>query len=168
MTMDWLWYALDLAVPYLRTAVALWGKIPAGALLVAVLTTLWYVGRRRTFALVALPGAGAGGALGIWLNHAHGWHPGLCLAVGIAVAALIFLLLANFFFLRLAVAVIAWPVGVLVIWHLAADSLDTLWAAVLSGIGAIAIGSLLRQFVRSENRDLYVWLSDLIEDIRGD
>jgi hypothetical protein len=166
--MERLWYALDRVAPYLHAWVGMLGRIPAGALSIALLIALWFVARKLAFVVIFLPGLIAGGALGAWLYLAHGWHPLLCVAAGLAILAVIFQILANIFYLRLALAVITWPLAVLAIWHLAAGAFDTWWAIALTGIGAMTVGSLLHRFVTAENHDLYVWVTNLIDDIRGD
>jgi len=166
--MDLLWYALDRVAPALHTLVALYGKVPTGATTIALLVALWYVGRRLAFFVITLPGLAAGWALGVWLWYVHGWHPLLCIGAGLTLSAVIFQILANFLYVRMAIAVVVWPLAVVAIWHLAAGALDTLWALAITWVGAMTAGSLLRRLVNTENHDLYVWVTDLIDDIRGD
>lgn len=168
MTIDWLWYALDRVAPALNAWVALLGRIPAGALSIALLVALWFLARRLAFFVIVLPGVIAGWAAGVWLYLAYGWHPLLCVGAGLALSALVFQILANFLYVRLAIAVVLWPLAVVAIWHLAAGALDTLWAIALTAIGAMTTASLLRRLVNTENHDLYVWARDLIDDLRGD
>jgi hypothetical protein len=166
--MEQLWYAIDRLAPYVHDAVAQVGKVPAGAVTVALMIVAWYFGRRLAHWVIVLPGLGAGWATAAWLFFAHGWHPLLCVAVALAISAAMFQLLASFFYLRLAIAVVLWPLALLTIWHLASGALDTLWAVALTWIGAGTVGSLLRRLVNTENHDLYVWVTDLIDDLRGD
>jgi hypothetical protein len=162
-----LWYAIDRVAPLVHGWVALLGKVPAGALSIALLVALWLVVRKIGVFVIVLPGAGAGLAVGAWLWFTHGWHPALCLAVGLAVSAVIFQILANFFWARLVITVVLWPLAVVAVWHLAAGAIDTVWALAITAIGAISIGSLLRRFVNTENHELTIWASDLIDDLRG-
>jgi hypothetical protein len=129
---------------------------------------LWYVARKLASFVIVLPGAIAGWATGVGLYLAHGWPPLPCIAAGLAIAALVFQILANVVYARLVIAVVLWPIVVVAVWHLAAGALDTLWAIALTAIGALTAGSLLRQLVNTENHDLYVWGRDLIDDLRGE
>jgi hypothetical protein len=166
--MEQVWYAIDRLAPWVQAAVAMLGKVPASAVTIALMVLAWYLGRRLAHWVIVLPGVAAGWATGAWLWYAHGWHPVFCVAVALAISAAIFHVLAAFFYLRLAIAVVLWPLAVLTIWHLAAGATDTVWAIVLTWIGAMTTGSLLRRLVNTENHDLYVWVTDLIDDIRGD
>ena len=166
--MEPLWSTFDRVAPCLHAQVALLGKFPAGALSIAFLLALWLIGRWLAVFAIVLPGALAGGAVGVWLYFAHGWHPLPCVMAGLGISAAISRLLMHFFYLRVVIAVIGWPLAVLAIWHLAAGSLDTLWAFALTLLGAVTLGSVLLRFVETDNHDLYVWVTDLIADIRGD
>ena len=68
----------------------------------------------------------------------------------------------------LAIAVIAWPIAVLALWHLASGALDVVWALAITVIGSWTAGSLLRRFVNTENQELYIWAMNLYDDVRGD
>lgn len=166
--MEQLWYAIDRVAPWAQCGVALLGKVPAGAITIALLVAAWYFGRRLAHWVIVLPGLGVGWAAGAWLYFIHGWHPVLCVVVALAISTVLFQILANFFYLRLAIAVVLWPLAVLTSWHLTAGALDSLWAIVLTWIGAMTVGSLLRRFVNTENNGLYVWATDLVDDWRGD
>jgi len=162
--MEWLGSALA----FLHTLVTHYGKVPVGVGAIVLLIVLWLIARKLALLVIAIPGLLAGSALGAWLNGAQGWHPLLGIAAALACFAVIFQILVNFFVLRVGLAVIAWPLATLAIWHIAMGALDMVWAVMLTAIGAATVGSLLWGFVEYENHGWYDWVSNLIEDIRCD
>ncbi len=158
----------DLMMPELHACVALVGKIPAGTLTVAGLIALWWIrGKIAHFVFVA-PGVAVGVALGYWLCAGLGWHPLLAIIGGMLINAAIFQLLGHFYFLRLGIAVLAWPILALIVCHLALGALDIWWAMAITAVGAWTLGSVLRRFANTENHQLYAWAYHLMEDLRGD
>gem|GEM_PF-1257211 len=168
LMMEPLWYAIDRLAPVLQPWVAMLGKVPAGTLTVAALIAVWFAARKLAHVVIFVPGVAAGSACAGWLCLAHDWHPLPGALAGLAVAAALFQILANFLYARLGLAVVMAPLAILAVWHLATGALGTIWALTITATGALTVASLTRRFVNTENHDLYVWARDWIDDLRGD
>ena len=158
----------DRIAPAVQVCVATFGQIPATALTVAALVALYWLRGRIAHVIFVLPGLAAGTALGWWLWARMGWHPVFAIGAFMAVNAAVFAVLGQFLYLRLAIAVVVWPIAALALWHIASGALDLWWALVITVIGSWTAGSLLRRFANTENQDLYIWALNTIDDIRGD
>jgi hypothetical protein len=164
----WLLHTFDRIAPQLQIWVALLGKIPSGTLTVAALVALYLIRTRIAHVIFVLPGFVCGVATGWWVWSGLGWHPLIAVIAGMLVSAGVFQVLGHFLYLRMAIAVITWPLAVLALWHLASGALGLVWALAVTVIGSWTAGSLLRRFVNTENHELSVWAMNLYDDLRGD
>ena len=163
----WLLHMFDRIAPQLQVWVALLGKIPSGTLTVTALLVLYLLRGKIAHVIFVLPGFACGVATGWWVWARLGWHPLIAAIAGMLASAAIFRTLGHFLYLRMAIAVIAWPIAVLALWHLASGALDVVWALAITVIGSWTAGSLLRRFVNTENQELYIWAMNLYDDVRG-
>jgi hypothetical protein len=158
----------DHITPALRESVALIGTIPAGTLTVAGLVALWLIRERIAQVVFVLPGLALGGALGWWLALGLGWHPLLAILAAIAANAVVLQILGHIYAARLGIAILAWPMLALIVWHLARGALDLGWANAITMIGSWTMAAVLYRFAQTENHELYAWAQNLIEDMRGE
>ncbi|WP_353229394.1 hypothetical protein [Novosphingobium sp.] len=152
------------------------GKITLGApgqplfvaAFVAVCGALWVAPRVIAPLVPTLAGLGAGAASGWWMAGALGWHPLLAGLIALPVAAGVFQLLANVFLARLGFAVIVAPVGVLAVGRLAFTVFGGWWAWAITLIGTWALGNMLYRFIKRQNGATWQWLTNLVDELRGD
>ncbi len=166
--MEYLLHAVDRLAPGVHGWVTMVGQAPAGAIVLGMILVIGLAGRLLTPFLLLIPALAAGLAAGLTLAQGAGWHPVLAGLAGFVVAAAAFYAVANLFPVRLALALAVFPIVVPGLWHLAAGAFDGWWTLAITLAGAIITADLLRRFVTSEDNALYIWIADLIADLRDD
>ena len=166
--MEYLLHAVDRLAPGVHGWVTMFGQAPAGAIALGMILAMGLAGRLLTPFLLLIPALAAGLAAGLSLVQGTAWHPVLAGLAGIVVTAAAFYAMANLFLVRLAVALAVLPIAVPGLWHLAAGAFDGWWTLAITLAGAIITADLLRRFVNSEDNGLYIWITDLIADLRDD
>ncbi len=153
--------------PWLPVGFDAHGPIVA-ALAIGAMLAIWAGGRLLApFALI-LPGVIAGIVLGSWLCAGWHWAALPALAAGLVVAGTLYQVAASFYLARLATAVLLAPAALGALWLFARAQFDPAWPLAITVAAAATLGSLVMRYLGREDRAFGIWLTDLIDDLRGD